>query len=95
MGEVVNAIAQSVTFDLLVDRKRTMLGIVVELHLRSVETSLTLDEVTDSGVFDDHLGPERIARETEKESTMISGDFDNNIGPASDNMLGVENLIIG
>ena len=66
-----------------------MLAIVMKLHLGGVETGLAIDKVTDSGVFDYHFGPERIAWETEEICTVGSSNFNNNISPAGKDMLGV------
>ena len=66
-----------------------MLAIVMKLHLGGVETGLAIDKVTDSGVFDYHFGPETIAWKTEEICTVGSSNFDNDICPASKDMLGM------
>ena len=75
--------------------KGALFGIVMEFHLGGIETSFTFDEVADGGIFDDHFGPERVARETEKECTAISGNFDDDVGPAGDNMFGFKDVVVG
>lgn len=70
------------------DREGAVFGIVVELHLRGVKTSFAVDKITNGGVFYDHFGPERVSGEAEKISTTICGDFDDDVGPASQNMFG-------
>ena len=77
------------------DGKRTLFRIVAELHLRGIEAGFTIYEVADGGVFDDHFGPEGVARETKKESTLIGGDFNDDIGPAGKNVFSVEDLMVG
>lgn len=77
------------------DGKGALLRIVVEFHLRGVEASLAFDEVADGGILDDHLGPERVARETEKVGAMVGGDFDDDVSPAGDDVFGLENLMVG
>ena len=52
--KVINAVAQSITFDFLMDGERAALIVVVKLHLRGVEAGFAFDEVADSGVFYDH-----------------------------------------
>ena len=54
----------------------------MKLHLGGVVAGLAVDKITNGSVFDDHFGPERVARKTEKICTLIGGDFDDNIGPA-------------
>ena len=71
-----------------------MLAIVMKLHLGSVKTSLAVDKVTDSGVFYYHFGPERIAWKTEEIRIIGGSDFNNDIGPASKDMLGVLDCLI-
>ena len=63
------------------DGKGAMVSIVTEFHLGSVEAGFAIDKITDGGVFDDHFGPEGIARKTKKVGTFVSGDFDNDVGP--------------
>ena len=58
------------------------------MHGRGVETGFAFDEVAKTRVFDDHFGPERVAREAEEELAVRGGDFDDDVGPAGDNMFG-------
>lgn len=75
--------------------KGTLFRIVAELHLRGIEAGFAIYEVADGSVFDNHLGPEGVAGKTEKESTLIGGDFDDDIGPAGENVFGLDNLMVG
>ena len=92
---MINAIAEGVTFDFLMDGKGAMLVVVVELHLRGIVAGFAVNKITNSGVFDDHFGPEGVARKAEKIRALIGGDFDDDIGPTGENMLGVLNFFIG
>ena len=91
---MVDAISQGVAFNLAVNRKRTVFAVVVKLHLGSVETSLAVDKITNSGIFDDHFGPKRIAWETEEISAVRSGNFYDYIGPASKNVLSMLDSLV-
>ena len=75
--------------------KRTTLLIITELHLWCVVTSLALDKIADGGVFYDHTRPERVPGETEEIGALIGGNFNHNIGPTSQNMLGFEDFFFG
>ncbi len=91
---MVDTVAEAVAFDFLVDGERTVLLVVAKFHLGSVETGFAVDKVADGGVFDNHFGPERIAGEAEKIGTFISGDFDDDVGPAGQDVLGFLDLVI-
>ena len=93
--KVVDAVTQGVAVNFFVHREGAALVVVMELHVRGVETGFAFDEIADGSVFDDHFGPERIAGKTEKVGFLIGGDFDDNVGPASENMVGFENLALG
>lgn len=93
--EVINAVAEGVAFDFLVDGEGAVVFVVVELHLGSVETSLAFDEVADGGVFFDHFGPEGVAREAEEIIAAVSGDFDDDVGPAGEDVLGFLDFFVG
>ena len=95
MGKMINAVAQSVTFDLAMNRKGAMFAVVVKLHLGSIEASFAVDEITNSGVFYDHFGPERITRKAKKIRAVRRGYFDDDISPASKNMFSVLNGFVG
>ena len=82
MGKVINAVAEAITLDFLVNGERTVLLVVVEFHLGSIEAGFAIDKIADGGVFDDHFGPERIARKAEEIGAFVGGDFDDDIGPA-------------
>ena len=60
-----------------------------------VETSFTFDKIADSGVFDNHFGPKRIAGKAEKVGFLVGGDFDDNVGPTSEDVLGLKNMAFG
>ena len=62
--------------------------------MRRVETGFAFDEIAKFGIFDDHFGPEGVARETEKESALISGGLDDDISPARNDMSGGGNFVI-
>ncbi len=95
MRQMINPVTEGVALDFGMDGEGTMLGIVVKLHLRGVIASLAVDKITDGGVFHDHTRPEGVTRKTEKIGTLISGDFDDDIGPAGQNMFGVLDLVLG
>ena len=65
------------------DGERAVFVIIMELHLGSVVAGFAVYKVANSGVFDDHFGPERITWKTEKIGAFIGGYFNNNVGPAS------------
>lgn len=69
-----------------------MFFVIVKLHLGSVETSLAIDKIANGGVFYDHFGPERVAREAEKVRALVCLYFYDNVGPAGEDMLGVKDL---
>ena len=93
MGKMVDAVAQGIAFDFLVDGEGTMVFVVVELHLGSVKTSFAFDEITNSGVFYNHARPERITREAEKIRAVISSNFDDDVGPTGEDVLGFFDLV--
>lgn len=82
MRKMINAIAEAIALDFLMDGERTVLAVVAEFHLRGIETGFAVDKITDGGVFDDHFGPERIAGKAEKISAFVGGDFNDDVGPA-------------
>ncbi len=89
MGQMIDAVAEGVAFNFLMDGERATLFIVAEFHLRSVVTGLAFDEIADSGVFYNHFGPERVSGESEKIGALVGGDFNYNVGPAGQNMLSI------
>ena len=82
MGQVIDAVAEGVAFDFLMDGEGATLIVVAEFHLGGVVTSLAFDKITDGGVFYNHLRPERVSGEAEEIGALVSGDFDYDIGPA-------------
>ncbi len=66
--------------------ERTLFFVVVEGHAGSVEASFAFDEVTEFSVFDDHFGPEGISGEAEEEVAGVSGDFEDDVGPAGEDL---------
>ena len=67
----------------------------MKLHLRGIKTSFTIDEITNGGIFDNHFRPERISGKAEKIGTTIGGDFNNNIGPAGENVFSFLDFFVG
>ena len=94
MGEVIDAVAEGVAFDFLVDGEGATFVIVVELHLGGVIAGLTIDEIADSGVFDNHFGPEGISGETEKIGAVVGENLNDNISPAGEDVGGLLNLVV-
>ena len=94
VGEVVDAVAESVAIDFFVQRERAAILVAAELHVGSVEAGFAFHEVANGGVLDNHLGPEGIAWEAEKVGFLIGGDFDDDVSPAGEDMLGFENLAL-
>ena len=76
------------------DRERAILFVVMKFHLGGVIAGFTVDEIADGGVFDNHFGPEGIAREAEKEGAFIGSYFNYNVSPAGDNMLSINYLML-
>ena len=80
---MVNTVAQGIAFDFLVDGEGAFFSVVVEFHLGSVVAGFAVDEIADFGILNNHLGPERIARETEKVGAFIGGKSDETAEPLS------------
>lgn len=76
------------------DGKRTVFIVVTEFHLWCVEAGFAVNKITNRGVFYDHFGPKWVARKTKEEITFVGGYFNNDIGPASYNMIGLQNLMM-
>ena len=95
VGKVVDAVAEGVTLDFLMDGKGAFLGVIAELHLGGVKASFAIDKVANGSVFDDHFGPERIAREAEEVIAVVGGDFDDDVGPAGEDVVGLEDFFVG
>ena len=91
---MINAITQSVALDFLVDGEGAAVFVVVKFHLGGVETSFALHEITNRGVFNDHFGPERVARKAEKVGFFFGSDFYYDIGPAGEDVFGLENFLL-
>lgn len=91
---MVDAVAEGVALDFLVDGEGATFVIVVECHLGGVVAGLAVDEVADGGVFDDHLGPEGISGKTEKVGTLVGGDFDDDVGPAGEDVGGLLDFVL-
>lgn len=68
------------------DGEGATLVVVVEFHLRGVVAGLTVDEIADGGVFDDHSGPEGVSREAEKVGALVGNYLHDNVGPASEDV---------
>jgi len=94
VGEMIDTVGQSVTFNFSVYREGTLSFVIMQGHLRSVEASFAFYVVAKFGVFDDHFGPEGVAREAEKEGTFVGSDFDNDVGPAGYDVFSVGNFMI-
>ena len=62
------------------------LVVVVEFHLGGIVAGLTVDEIADSGVFDDHFGPEGVSGEAEKVGALVGDHFHDDISPASEDV---------
>lgn len=92
---MINAVAKAIAFDFFVDGEWAILRVVVKFHLRGVKTGFAVDEIADGGVFNNHFGPERVAGETEEVSTLVGSDFDNDVGPASDDVFGFFDFFVG
>lgn len=60
----------------------------VEGHGWGVETGFALYEIAETGVFYYHFCPKRVAGETKKIFALVCGDFDDDIGPAGNDVLG-------
>lgn len=95
MGQVINAVAESVAVDFFVNRERATVFVAEKFHVGGVETGFALDEVANSGVFHDHFGPERVAGKTEKVGFLVGGHLDDDVGPTSENVFGVQNFAFG
>ena len=91
MGQVINAVGKSVAVDFFVNGKRTTVFVAKKFHMGSVETGFAFDEITDSGVFDDHFRPERVAGKAEKVGFLVGGYLNNDVGPTGEDMFGTEN----
>lgn len=92
---MINAVAERVAFDFLVNGKWSAVLVIVKLHLRGVETGLTVDKIANSGVFYDHFGPERVAGKSEKVGFLVGGDFDDDISPTGEDMISLEDFLFG
>ena len=91
---MVDAVGEGVALDFGVHGEGAVLLVVVEGHLWGVETGFALDEITESGVFDNHFGPEGVAGEAEEEVALVCGGFDDDIGPAGDDVFGVGDFVV-
>jgi len=79
---MIDAVAESIAFNFLMDGEGTIFFVVVELHLRGVETGFAFNEVADGGVFDNHFRPERVAGKAEEIVSGIGRDFNDDVSPA-------------
>ena len=70
------------------------LVVVVEFHLGGIVAGLTVDEITDSGVFDDHFGPEGVSGEAEKVGALVGDYLHDDVGPAGEDVGGLFDLMI-
>ena len=93
VGEVVDAVSEGVAFDFSVDGEGTLVLVVVESHAGGVEAGFPVDEVAKLGVFDDHFGPEGVSGEAEEEVPVVGGDFDDDVGPARDNLFDISDFV--
>ena len=94
VGEVIDAVGEGVAFDFLVDGEGAFVFVVVEGHAGGVEAGFAFDEVAKFGVFDDHFGPEGVAGEAEEIVAGGGGDFDDDVGPAGEDVFGLFYLMI-
>ena len=88
VGKVVDTVAEGVALDFGMDGKGTMFFIIVKLHLGSIEAGLAVDEITDSGVFDDHFGPKGVTGKTEEIIAFVSANFNDDVSPAGEDVVG-------
>jgi hypothetical protein len=93
MREVVYTVVHGIALDFLVYGKWAVF-VEMELHGWSVKASLTVDKIAEFGVFDNHFAPEWVAREAKEKITLVCGNFDNDIGPTRDNVVGFDNFVI-
>lgn len=91
---MVNAVTKGVAFDFLVDGERAVLVVITKFHLGGVVASFAVDKIANFGVFHYHFGPERVAGEPEKVGAFVSCNLDNDIGPASKDVLGFLDFFI-
>ena len=91
---MIDSIAQGIAFDFLMDGERAVFAVIVQLHLGGIVASLAVDKVTNGSIFDDHFGPKRVARETEKIGAFVCGDFYDNISPTSKDVFSLENFLV-
>ena len=77
------------------NREGTAFVVVVEFHLGGIVAGFAVDEVADSGVFYDHARPERVSREAEEIGAFIGQNFDDDVGPASENVGGLFDFVVG
>ena len=91
---MIDAVAEGIALDFFVDGEGAALVVVAEVHLRGIETGLAVDKVTNGGVFYNHAGPERVAREAEKVRAAVGGDLDDNIGPAGQDVVSRKNAVV-
>ena len=62
------------------------LVVVVEFHLGGIVAGLTVDEIADGGVFDDHFGPEGVSGEAEKVGALVGNYLHDDVSPASEDV---------
>ena len=76
------------------DGERAAFVVVVELHLGGVIAGLAVDKLADGGILDDHFGPKRISWKTEKIGAVVGENLNDNIGPASEDVSGLFDLVV-
>ena len=76
------------------DREWAAFVVVVELHLGGVEAGFAVDEVADGGVLYNHLGPEGVTGEAEEIGAFVGGDFDDDVGPAGEDVGGLLDFVV-
>lgn len=95
VGQMINAVAEGVAVNFFVNRKRTAVFVAEQFHVGGVETGFAFDEVTNSSVFHNHFGPERVAGEAEKVGFLVGGYLNNDVGPTSENVFSIQNFAFG
>lgn len=78
----------------LMNGKGAAIFVAMQGHLWSVKTGFVLDEIANSSVFDDHFTPEGITGKAKEKSAVVSFDFNDNIGPASNNVMSANDFVV-
>ena len=94
VGKMIDAIGEGIAFNFFVDREGAFLIIVVKSHAGGIEACFALDVITKFRVFDNHFGPERISGETEEEAALVGCDFEDDVGPAGDDLFDVSDFMV-